>query len=95
MVNEKIAGFDSSLIKRMLKNNFRYNGKIDDLRIEDEDMVVRLYNDDGLDVSIIRKDYFRLKFVIVQSYTGQGKSVIELIDRSKELSVVGWRAENG
>ena len=93
----EIAGFDRSLIEGILRRNFRYNGKISDLRIDDEDMVVRLYNNEGLDVSIIRKDYFRLKPIIVQHYyvdDSNGRQIVEMTDRGRGLSIVGYRTED-
>jgi len=91
-----IAGFDYSLIEGMLRNNFNYSGKIDDLQREEDGLVVRLYNSEGLDVSIISKGYFGLKFLVVQDYAScRGeRQVIEISDRSKSLSIIGYKVED-
>lgn len=96
-----IAGFDSSLIEGILRKNFGYEGRIDNLKREEEETVVKLYNKEGLDVTIIRKDYFELKSIIVTKYIvpitlrgGVGQHIIELIDRRRQLSMIGYGVED-
>lgn len=93
--DEKIAGFDRDLIEKMLSSCFRYERDIDSLKREDDGMVVRLYNSE-LDVSVVKPDYFRLKHIVVQNYrTNRGdRPVIEMTDRGRELSIVGYRMED-
>lgn len=91
-----IAGFEASLIEGMLKKNFGYKGKIDDLIVDNEDIVVRLYNNEGFDVSIVRKGSFELKHIVVQNYIGNknGQPIVELTDRHRQLSLIGYRVED-
>jgi len=96
ILEEKIAGFDGSLIEAVLKDGFNYDGKIDDLQREEDGLVVRLYNSEGLDVSIVSKDYFGLKSLVVQDYIGNKnwRQIIEISDRSKSLSIIGYKVED-
>ena len=58
--------------------------------------MIRLYNNEGLDVSIVKKDYFRFKSIIVHYYVRNrnGRQVIELTDRERQLSIVGYIRED-
>ena len=91
----EIAGFDCSLIERMLRNDFKYKGKIDDLEREDDEIVVRLYDNKGLDIRIVRKEYFKLKSIVVQNYIRQRDGpVTEITDRGRQLCMIGYKVEN-
>ncbi len=96
LLKDKIAGFDSSLVKNVLKSHFKYCGKIDRLKIDaDDEVVVRLYNEE-MDVRVVKKEYFRLKSIIVQNYTRQKREyIIEVTDRVNQLCMVGWMGKNG
>ena len=91
-----IAGFDYSLIEGMLRNNFNYRGKIDDLQKEEDGVVVRFYNENGFDVSIVRKGSFELKHIVAQNYIGNknGREIVEMTDRRRQLSIIGYKVED-
>lgn len=95
-VNEEIAGFEPSLIEGMLKKIFGYDGKIDNLQREEDGIVVRLYNSEGFDVSVVRKGSFELKHIVVQDYIGNKnrRQIIEMTDRDRDLSIVGYKVED-
>ncbi len=95
-MEDRIADFDYSLIDGILRNNFNYSGKIDDLQKEEDGVVVRLYNNEGLDVSIVRKEHFRWKSLVVQDYINgrNGREVIEMTSRGMQLSMVGYKVED-
>ena len=95
-MKDRIAGFDCSLIEGRLRKDFGYEGKVDNLQREEDGIVVRLYNNEGFDVSIVRKEHFRWKSLVVQDYINSRseRQIKEMTDRSRGLSMVGYKVED-
>jgi len=93
-LKEDIAGFDYCLIEGVLRNKLKYRRKMADVKTEDEDMSVRLYDDNGLEASVVKKDYFPFKHIIRDNYINRaGREVIEASDINKQLYLVGYKIE--